>query len=288
MAPPLSDAVVVDALRRVDRLLSPAVTRLGRAPALPQDERDRWWADQVVARRGRGVGRAPVPGQAGRPAAVAEHRRHGRAVPRRPRRRPGARHHRPGRAGVPAGAGAARPRPAGRPGRAAAGAREGHLPRGRPRRTGPARRRPAPCGGPSRLLGRIDDALDARPKGKLRHRALSNLPVVGVVGGYAAEQEGLRRAARPRGRGPRRSASADSGAVGHQVGEHLTRRRRPVHGDEVDAGHALGQQASAQLGGDLDAERADGGLVLGRSPSSAANRSARSAGTPGRTAGRSG
>ncbi|WP_324277362.1 hypothetical protein [Blastococcus brunescens] len=45
------------------------------------------------------------------------------------------------------------------------------------------------------LLGRIDDALDARPKGKLRHRALSNLPVVGVLGGYAAEREGLRRAA---------------------------------------------------------------------------------------------
>ncbi|OMQ14418.1 hypothetical protein A7K94_0216765, partial [Modestobacter sp. VKM Ac-2676] len=48
----------------------------------------------------------------------------------------------------------------------------------------------------ARLLGRIDDALDARPKGKLRHRALSQLPVVGVVGGYAAEHEGLRLAAR--------------------------------------------------------------------------------------------
>jgi hypothetical protein len=47
----------------------------------------------------------------------------------------------------------------------------------------------------SRILSRIDDALDARPKGKLRHRALANLPVVGVLGGYAAEREGLRRAA---------------------------------------------------------------------------------------------
>jgi hypothetical protein len=47
----------------------------------------------------------------------------------------------------------------------------------------------------ARLLSRIDDALDARPQGKWRHRALSNLPVVGVVGGYAAEREGLRRAA---------------------------------------------------------------------------------------------
>ena len=47
----------------------------------------------------------------------------------------------------------------------------------------------------ARLLGRIDDTLDARPKGRLVHRALSNLPVVGTIGGYAAEREGLRRAA---------------------------------------------------------------------------------------------
>ena len=47
----------------------------------------------------------------------------------------------------------------------------------------------------ARLLGRIDEALDARPKGKRRYRLLSNLPVVGVAGGYAAEREGLRKAA---------------------------------------------------------------------------------------------
>ena len=47
----------------------------------------------------------------------------------------------------------------------------------------------------SRLLSRIDDALDARPKGRLHHRFLANLPVVGVLGGYAAEREGLRKAA---------------------------------------------------------------------------------------------
>src|SRR5829696_7251297 len=47
MAPPLSDAVVVDVLRRVDRLLAPLVARLGRPSALPQAERDQWWADQV-------------------------------------------------------------------------------------------------------------------------------------------------------------------------------------------------------------------------------------------------
>jgi hypothetical protein len=47
----------------------------------------------------------------------------------------------------------------------------------------------------SRLLARIDDALDARPKGHLGARALANLPVIGVIGGYAAERVGLRRAA---------------------------------------------------------------------------------------------
>ena len=48
----------------------------------------------------------------------------------------------------------------------------------------------------ARLLSRIDEALDARPKGRLGARALANLPVVGVIGGYVAEREALRRAAR--------------------------------------------------------------------------------------------
>ena len=47
----------------------------------------------------------------------------------------------------------------------------------------------------ARLLGRIDDALDVRPKGRLTDRALSSLPVVGLAGGHFAEREGLRRAA---------------------------------------------------------------------------------------------
>jgi hypothetical protein len=47
MAPPISDAVVVDVLRRVDRLTTPLVRRLGRPPELPQAERDRWWAERV-------------------------------------------------------------------------------------------------------------------------------------------------------------------------------------------------------------------------------------------------
>jgi hypothetical protein len=47
----------------------------------------------------------------------------------------------------------------------------------------------------ARLLGRIDDTLDARPKGRLGARALANLPVVGLVGGYFAERVALRKAA---------------------------------------------------------------------------------------------
>ena len=47
----------------------------------------------------------------------------------------------------------------------------------------------------ARLLSRIDETLDARPKGRFGARALSNLPVVGLAGGYFAEREALRRAA---------------------------------------------------------------------------------------------
>jgi hypothetical protein len=47
----------------------------------------------------------------------------------------------------------------------------------------------------SRLLARIDETLDARPKGRLHHRALAGLPVVGYAGGYLAERVALRKAA---------------------------------------------------------------------------------------------
>lgn len=47
----------------------------------------------------------------------------------------------------------------------------------------------------ARLLSRIDGALDERPKGWLGFRALAQLPVVGLVGGYAAERGAVRRAA---------------------------------------------------------------------------------------------
>ncbi len=198
MAAPISDAVVVDVLRRVDRLLTPLVTRLGRPPALPQAERDQWWADRV-SRVVAGLSAAPrfvgkladllplqnavgtamqsvvvlgVAGEHGvtRPAervsllarVLVDRRLSPEQVePLLTRTKGTYREDAFGTKGRPNGvAGTART-----------------------------------LWRTARLLDRIDDALDSRPKGKLRHRALSNLPVVGVLGGYAAEREGLRRAA---------------------------------------------------------------------------------------------
>jgi hypothetical protein len=198
MAPPISDAVVVDVLRRVDRLTAPLVRRLGRPPALPQAEREQWWADRV-SRVAAGVSAAPrfagkladllplqnTVGSAVQAVVVGGvATEHGVEAPAE-------------RVSLLARVLLDRDLPAARvepllqraPGayaEEAFGAREG--------RTGL-------WGGlrtiwrVARLLGRIDDTLDARPKGKLRHRFLANLPVVGVVGGYAAEREALRRAA---------------------------------------------------------------------------------------------
>src|SRR4051812_24233990 len=54
----MSDAVVVDVLRRVDRGLGPLVQRLGRPPQPPPAERAAWWADQV-SRLAAGFSAAP-------------------------------------------------------------------------------------------------------------------------------------------------------------------------------------------------------------------------------------
>jgi hypothetical protein len=199
MAPPLSDAVVVDVLRRLDRLTAPLVQRLGRPPELPAAERDDWWADRVsrvaaaagglprVAGRladllplqntvGTAVQSLVVLGVAGEHGVTDPAERVsllsrvllGRDLP------------------------AERVRPLlervrGSYAEAAFGAREE-----RAGLAGAART----VWRAARLLGRIDDALDARPKGRLGARVLSQLPVVGVLGGYAAEREALRRAAR--------------------------------------------------------------------------------------------
>jgi hypothetical protein len=198
MTPPISDAAAVDVFRKVDRLLTPLVARLRRPPSRPQHERDRWWADQVpvvaaaVAAAPRFLGKLadllPLQNTVGtamqslvvlgvaREHAIEDPAERVSLLARvlldrdlRPEQ--------------------VRPlltRDSGTYRDEAFGARE---------------RRRGIFGGVrvlwrvTRLLGRIDDALDARPKGKLRHRALANLPVVGVAGGYAAEREGLRRAA---------------------------------------------------------------------------------------------
>ena len=194
MAPPISDAVVVDVLRRIDRLLAPLVERLGRPPALPRAEREQWWADRV-SRVAAGVAAAPrfagkladlLPLQNTVGSAVqslvvlgvaAEHDVEAPAE----------------RVSVLARVLLDRDLPAARVEplliRARGTYREDAL--GRAGERGVART----LWRVARLLSRIDEALDARPKGKLRHRFLANLPVVGVLGGYAAEREGLRKAA---------------------------------------------------------------------------------------------
>jgi hypothetical protein len=199
MAPPLSDAVVVDVLRRVDRLTAPLVRRLGRPPHLPPAERDAWWASRAAQV---GATASGLPRVAGRIADLLPLQNtvgtavqslvvlgvageHGVTDPAQrvsllsqvllDRDLPAER---------------VRPlleRVRGSYTEAAFGARED-----RAGLIGVIRT----LWRASRLLSRIDEALDARPKGRLGARAFSQLPVVGVLGGYAAEREALRRAAR--------------------------------------------------------------------------------------------
>ncbi|MGY1747970.1 hypothetical protein [Modestobacter sp. SYSU DS0511] len=197
MAPPISDALVVDVLRRVDRVLAPVVRRLGRPPELPAERRAAWWADRV-SRVAAGVSAAPR--FAGRLASLLPLQNAvGSAVQSLVVLGVAAEH------GVTD--------PADRISLLTQVLLDRELPaeqvrpllerdRGVYAQEAFGERRSGVGGAAralwrvARLLGRIDDALDARPKGKLRHRALSQLPVVGVVGGYAAEHEGLRLAAR--------------------------------------------------------------------------------------------
>jgi hypothetical protein len=191
MAAPLSDAVVVDAFRRVDRLLSPAVIRLARPPALPQEERDRWWGERlprvaaVVSAAPRFLGRLadllPLQNTVGTAVqsivVLGVAQEHGVTDPAE-------------RVSLLARVLVARDLPPDRVEpllvHAKGTYREDAL--GAPGRRGPVRT----IWRASRILARIDDALDARPKGRLHHRALANLPVVGVLGGSAAEQEARR------------------------------------------------------------------------------------------------
>jgi hypothetical protein len=198
MAPPISDAVVVDVLRRVDRASTPLVRRLGRPPQLPPAQRARWWAERV-SRVAAGVSAAPrfagkladlLPLQNTIGSAVQAvvvlgvASEHGVTDP-------AARVALLARVLLGRDLDAARVEPLlqrakGVYAEEALGARD---------ERGGVRGNARTVWRMARLLSRIDDALDQRPRGKLRHRALANLPVVGVLGGYAAEREGLRRAA---------------------------------------------------------------------------------------------
>ncbi|MCO7219796.1 hypothetical protein [Klenkia sp. PcliD-1-E] len=198
MAPPVSDAVVVDVLRRVDRLWAPVVARLDRPPTMPAAQRADWWAGTVA--RVVAVGSA-APRFAGKLADLL-----------------------PLQNGIGAGmqvlvvlgvaAGHDVDDPAERVALLARVLLDRPL---TPEQVTPLldrqkgayadevlgekdRRRGAAGAARTlwrvaRTLGRVDDALDARPKGRLGARALSNLPVVGVLGGYRAERVALRRAA---------------------------------------------------------------------------------------------
>ncbi len=199
MAPPLSDAVVVDVLRRLDRLTGPLVQRLGRPPELPAAARDDWWADRVsrVAAAVSGLPRLagrladllPLQNTVGTAVqslvVLGVAGEHGVTDPAE-------RVSLLSRVLLDRDLPAERARPLlervrGSYAEAAFGAREE-----RAGMAGAART----VWRAARLLGRIDEALDARPKGRLGARVLSQLPVVGVLGGYAAEREALRRAAR--------------------------------------------------------------------------------------------
>jgi hypothetical protein len=199
VTPPISDAAVVDVLRRVDRLTGPLVRSLRRPPALPRGDRDAWWADSVplvaagVAAAPRFAGKLadllPLQNTVGTAVqsvvVLGVASEHGiedpaarislltRVLLRRDL--------------TPERVEPLLQRARGTYREEALGARE---------------RRAGLLGNVrtlwrvARLLSRIDDALDARPKGKLHHRALANLPVVGVVGGYPAGRGGFRIAAK--------------------------------------------------------------------------------------------
>jgi hypothetical protein len=193
VAPPISDAVDVDVLRRVDRLVTPLADRLGRPPALPQADRDRWWAERV-ARVAAGAGALPrfagkladlLPLQNAVGAAVQSVVVLGVAGEHGVRA-PAERVALLARVLLGRDLTAAQVEPLlqrtdGAYREEAFGSRGTHVAK-RLWRT-------------ARLLSRIDETLDARPKGRLGARALANFPVVGLAGGYLAERVALRKAA---------------------------------------------------------------------------------------------
>jgi hypothetical protein len=193
VAPPLSDAVAVDVLRRVDRLITPLADRLGRPPNQPQAQRDQWWAD-LASRVAAGASALPrfigkladlLPVQNALGAAVQSVVVLGVAGEHGVRD-PADRVALLARVLLGRELTAAQVEPLLQP-TTGTYRDEAFGPRG----THVAMR----LWRASRLLARIDETLDARPKGRLHHRALANLPVVGYAGGYLAERVALRKAA---------------------------------------------------------------------------------------------
>ena len=217
MAPPISDAVVVDVLRRVDRLVTPLVGRLGRRPERPA-RGTRAVVGRPRLRRGgrrrRGARASPASWPTCSPCRTRWAPRCSRSSssgwppsttsPRRPN-------------GCPCwpascSAGTFPPTGSSRCSSAHAGTyREDAL--GRAGERGPLRT----LWRVARLLSRIDDALDARPKGRLHHRFLANLPVVGVLGRLRRRARG---AAQGGGRG-RRGARGTRQRIGAAIAPSL-------------------------------------------------------------------
>ena len=271
MAPPISDAVIVDVLRRVDRLVTPLARRLGRPPALPAGR-----ARPVVGRpgaRGSPPASSAAPAlrrQAGRPAAPAEHGRRRRSSRSSSWAWPASTASTTPPSGCPcspASCSTATSPPSGCEPlltRAKGTYRERRVRRARGRqgaRAPPhavAGRRPAR---PDRRRPRRPPQGQAAPPGAGQPARSSACSAATPPSGRACAAPRAQTAATVLGR-PRRRRQRRGLEVGGEVGVHLTRRRRPVHGDEVDAGHALVQQRAAELGGHLDAERPHRRLVL--------------------------
>ncbi|MBM9466356.1 hypothetical protein [Nakamurella leprariae] len=215
-----SDSFVVELLSRVDQIWAPVISVLGRSPeSAPPGLRARWWADKVstlaagVSATPRFMGKAadllPLQNTVGAAmqslVVLGVAREHGLT---------GA-EHRAERVSVLARVLLERELTAERVTELLRGGVAPYVdealgkPEDRKGITGSVRALLSVAG----LLGRIDDLLDARPKGRLPFRMLSALPVVGVVGGYAAEHGALRKAAVATRLALRGGVEADAGAA---------------------------------------------------------------------------
>ena len=187
----LSDAVAVDVLRRVDRLVTPLADRLGRSSA--PTGADPWWTERIprvaagVSALPRFVGKLAdlLPLQNAVGAAVQSvvvlgvAGEHGVIAPAE-------------RVALLARVLLGRKLTPAQVEPLLEGAKGVYLDEAFGRRGTHVLKR---LWRTTRLLSRIDETLDARPKGHLAARALANLPVVGLAGSYLSERIALRKAA---------------------------------------------------------------------------------------------